>query len=291
MWIVLSLISAIFDALRLSINKFFGKSFDTLTVAFELLFCMLPFMAVFAFFTFKSVPVTNINFLITVFVAVLAYTSGLFLLIEATKRTDLSIVAPIVALTPVFILVWEFILFGTLPSVFGLIGILLIVSGSYLLNFSKIKTSGLIAPFKAILRKDEGLIPLLIAVIFSIGATGDKLAVSYTDVYSYASIHPFVAFLFGSIYIFIIRRKKVNFDIFKKPLWVFAHGASLSIMFISNILALAFASASYVIAMKRTSALFGVIFGGLFFKEKGIRERFLGAMVILSGIVVLSFLG
>jgi uncharacterized membrane protein len=42
------------------------------------------------------------------------------------------------------------------------------------------------------------------------------------------------------------------------------------------------------IAIKRTSVLMGVLWGALFFKEKGITERFLGASIMILGVVVMS---
>ncbi|HEY9838498.1 MAG TPA: hypothetical protein V6D27_16555, partial [Vampirovibrionales bacterium] len=43
-----------------------------------------------------------------------------------------------------------------------------------------------------------------------------------------------------------------------------------------------------VIAIKRTSVLFGVLWGKFLFQESGIRDRFWGATTMLLGVVLMS---
>ena len=44
---------------------------------------------------------------------------------------------------------------------------------------------------------------------------------------------------------------------------------------------------AYVIAIKRTSVCFGVIWGHLIFHEKGVKERLTGAIVMVLGVVLI----
>ncbi|MCK4555658.1 MAG: hypothetical protein KAT83_03550 [Candidatus Aenigmarchaeota archaeon] len=46
--------------------------------------------------------------------------------------------------------------------------------------------------------------------------------------------------------------------------------------------------AAYVIAVKRTNTLFSVVFGAIFFKEKNIRGRLLGAALMVLGVAIIS---
>ena len=52
--------------------------------------------------------------------------------------------------------------------------------------------------------------------------------------------------------------------------------------------ALQLALVSFVIAVKRTSALFNVLWGWLIFKEQGIKERIAGSMIMIIGVVVIT---
>jgi uncharacterized membrane protein len=46
-----------------------------------------------------------------------------------------------------------------------------------------------------------------------------------------------------------------------------------------------------MISIKRFSVLFGIVYGGVFFKEKNIVIRFCGAMFMLSGAILITIKG
>ena len=51
--------------------------------------------------------------------------------------------------------------------------------------------------------------------------------------------------------------------------------------------AMSIAKVAYVISVKRMSLLIGVFYGYLFFKEKNIRERLSGAMLMFVGFLMI----
>ncbi len=86
------------------------------------------------------------------------------------------------------------------------------------------------------------------------------------------------------------------------PLWPFkktarspwgawwAVGLAQTIMVLSHMWAINLITAAYMIAVKRTSLIFSVIYGKLIFKEKEITQRLAGAslMVLGVGLIVLA---
>jgi uncharacterized membrane protein len=48
---------------------------------------------------------------------------------------------------------------------------------------------------------------------------------------------------------------------------------------------------AYVISIKRTSAVLAVLWGMLFFGESDIRQRFIGASIMLAGLVLITLTG
>ncbi|MCX7957891.1 MAG: EamA family transporter, partial [Deltaproteobacteria bacterium] len=44
---------------------------------------------------------------------------------------------------------------------------------------------------------------------------------------------------------------------------------------------------SYAIALKRTSILFAVLWGRLFFNEADFRKRILGSIIVLTGVIII----
>lgn len=84
---------------------------------------------------------------------------------------------------------------------------------------------------------------------------------------------------------------KIDLGLIKKPFWPMLQGMIFILMLFSENYAFKMISASYVISIKRLSALFGVGTGYLVFKEKNIRERALGAVIMVVGVAVLSIFG
>jgi uncharacterized membrane protein len=62
----------------------------------------------------------------------------------------------------------------------------------------------------------------------------------------------------------------------------------IAIMIITHLKAISLIEVSYMVSVKRLSILFGVLYGVMFFKETNIKERFLGATVMVSGIILIS---
>jgi uncharacterized membrane protein len=60
---------------------------------------------------------------------------------------------------------------------------------------------------------------------------------------------------------------------------------------LSHGLAISMVNASYMISVKRLSALIGIIYGGLFFKEKYIAVLFVDACLMVAGAVLITIWG
>ena len=68
-------------------------------------------------------------------------------------------------------------------------------------------------------------------------------------------------------------------------------GAFMAMMVISHMLAISLVEAAYMIAVKRTSLLFGVLYGAWLFREKKITERLAGALIMVTGVLVIGWFG
>jgi uncharacterized membrane protein len=64
-------------------------------------------------------------------------------------------------------------------------------------------------------------------------------------------------------------------------------GLFYSIMVVSHRCALSLTKVAYKISLKRTILLVGVMYGCFFFREKNIQERFIGALLMLIGFVMI----
>ena len=92
----------------------------------------------------------------------------------ALKAGDLSLTLPMLAFTPLFLLVTSPLTLGEFPEPGGLCGIALVVAGAYVLNLRERK-SGVLGPIKALWTRRGPRLMLAVAAIWSIGANLDKL--------------------------------------------------------------------------------------------------------------------
>ncbi|MEG7523102.1 MAG: hypothetical protein M3H12_08395, partial [Chromatiales bacterium] len=76
--------------------------------------------------------------------------------------------------------------------------------------------------------------------------------------------------------------------IWRKPLPVFGVAGLMGIMLITHFIALEQVEVAYMIAVKRTSLLFGILFGAFIFRETGLRSHLLAGAVMLGGVFLIA---
>ncbi len=210
-----------------------------------------------------------------------------YLLYKAVDLSDISLVDPIRAISPLFVILISFIFLGELPNTQGYIGISLIVIGSYILNFQKANI-GILEPFKQLFTNKASLYMMGFAFLTGISSTFNKILVqnsNYTIGSAYAN------FVVALIFLFLIQvktEKKVRH--YKKHLKAFlTMGGIAATIFILQNMAYDLQLVSYVISVKRTGALFSIAYGFFMFKEKNIKERLLGAVIMMAGAALIAF--
>lgn len=65
-------------------------------------------------------------------------------------------------------------------------------------------------------------------------------------------------------------------------------GASSAFSVLAQMTAITLALVAYVISIKRLSTVFGVFWGWLLFKEKDVKERLAGALIMAAGIILIA---
>jgi len=207
---------------------------------------------------------------------------ALLLYIRALSISPLSLTVPFLSFTPVFLLISSPIILGEHPSLKGIIGVIIIVIGVYTLNFKSMK-NGFFYPFKMITNEKGSVMMLYVAIIYSITANIGKLGVIYSSPSFFAASY----FTVLSILLFFLIRRKGNWRaIFRKELAIIAIFSAIMILF--HMVAIKLIYVSYMIAIKRSSLLFGIIFGVIFFQEKGVKEKLLGGVLMILGILIIS---
>lgn len=226
---------------------------------------------------------------------ILAFT----LYIRAIKIADLSLTVPLVTLTPLFLLVTSPIIVGEWPTGLDAIGVLLLIVGSYMLNLKP--NEGLtLAPLKALMTNPGSRMMLGVAFLWSITANFDKVGTLNSSSLFWGMS------LFGTIAMgmvpFVVQRARHkgmgaivgglrnenSAQALSQVRFVIIAGVFQSIGISLQFVALTLAPVAQVVAVKRMSALISVGFGYALFGERGLRERLLGAAIMVSGVAIMA---
>ena len=208
---------------------------------------------------------------------------------RAIKISPLSLTLPFLAFTPLFMIVTGRLILRESLTMPGILGIILIVAGSYFLNFSHIKR-GVLSPFNSILREPGSRLMLFVAFIYSLTSSLGKLGVLHSSPPFFGTIYFILLSLIMLFIMPLVPGAKMS-SLVSKPFSALLIGALYAVMIFSHMLAISMVQAAYMISIKRTSLLFGVLYGALLFKEERIAERLAGTAIMIGGVFVIGFLG
>lgn len=208
---------------------------------------------------------------------------------RAIKVSPLSLTLPFLAFTPAFIILTGRLVLGEAVSPAGAAGILLIVAGAYFLNLSRART-GLLEPFRAVFREPGSALMLLVSFLYSLTSTLGKLAVLHSSPWFFGVSYYLVFGLLMLSFLPLVRGARTGV-LLEKPGAGLVVGACMAVMVLSHMLAISLTEAAYMIAVKRTSLLFGVLYGAWLFKEKSIAERLSGAVIMVMGVFLIGWYG
>ena len=172
--IAFAFLTAIFESFTDLFSKKGLKAIDEYIASFSFKFFALPFLLPMVFI--YGIPHLGSSYIIALISGELLNVVTITLYMRAIKVSDLSITVPLVAFTPLFLLVTSPLMLGEFPAPLGIAGIFLIVLGSYLLNIRSI-SKGFFGPIKALLKEKGAKLMLFVAFLFSITSNIDKIGV------------------------------------------------------------------------------------------------------------------
>lgn len=291
-WPLLAVGAALFYGLQGAWTKRLTSRVPAVVAAWAIFAFAFPLLAV--YLGFRGIPEIEPAFwpalLTTCSIGLLSF----YLYASAIERGELGLTVPLLALTPILLIPVEWALLGDVPGLRGLAGILLVVSGVYLLNLRDLR-AGLLGPLAAPFRDPGARRMLAVAALWSVSAVADKVAVTASSTAFYGTLQTAVLGLGFLPMIAWMRKRAKPGDAAeteqRSP--VRRHGASLALqgllyaaMFIVQMEALRLTLAAHVITIKRSGALVTVLLGGLFFGERDLWPRLVGTAVTVLGVLL-----
>ncbi len=284
MWILFSFLTAVCEAVKDGLCKGSLKSFDVFTISWVWKVFSLPFIFPLIFFT----PLPDhlpLEFWMALVVGGGLNILATLLYIRAISISDLSITLPLLSFTPVFLLLTSPLMVGDIPTLPGYCGVLLIFAGSYLLGIKDRST--IFSPLTAIVKDPGARLMLVVALIWSVAANMDKIGVLATSPFFWAvCVQSFISL--GLTVVLICNRSAIKGNIQGNLKILLLIGFFTGAGFVFQMSAIKMGLVPYVIAIKRTSIIMGVLIGGLYFMEKDLKTRLSAAAVMLAGVFLIA---
>jgi drug/metabolite transporter (DMT)-like permease len=207
---------------------------------------------------------------------------AMLLYVIAIRDSPLHVTLPYLAFTPVFNVLTGYLILGEQVSGLGLLGILLVVAGAYLLNLERIG-QGWLAPLRAIGRERGSRLMLGVATIYSLTSVMGKAALQLATPASFGAFYYVV--LGACMLVLILVRSPGDLRVLtRRPLPLLAVGGLMAVMVVTHFLAIAEAEVAYFVAVKRASLLFGILYGALWFGERHLRRNLLAGTLMVAGV-------
>ena len=214
---------------------------------------------------------------------------AMWLYMQAIRTSPLSLTLPYLAFTPVFNTLTGYVVLGEMVSLAGFSGILLVVTGAWLLNLEAAHNGShlsILAPFRAITQERGSRLMLIVAAIYSLTSVTSKAALLHTNPAFFGPFY-FVV-LGGAAAILFTPRRLSNWRAPGRHPWAMgAIGLFMAAMVVTHFYAIEHIEVAYMIAVKRTSLLFGMLYGAWLFKETGLAKNLVAGLLMVAGVYLI----
>ncbi len=296
-WVTITLLSAIFFGLKdILAKKFFNKNITPLQLIFEEY--LLLFLIVVIIFPYHVDFSSYKNYYFLYALKAISVGGATLIYFKLLKKHDISIVSPMLNLSPLILLFLSSILLGESITKLQLFGIMLIIFFTYFLEITIThhhKTNPHKHHFlnlKSILKDKNArffMQSFIMVFLISLAAITDKMILEnvneYTNLYFTSTIILIV------LLIYYIKEKHIlqTFEnIVKEPeTMLIAIMIVISNFLILKAISIPAAMVSLIIPLRRTSTLFSSIIGGILFHEKHLKKKIIAALGMFIGVIII----
>lgn len=279
-WFALSLCAALTQAAQFAVVKGRGRSIPPLViVAWSQ---AVAFVAWVLFFLVSGHPFAAPRPAWLAIAASAALVTGMGgLLARASARGDISIVGPVFALSPVFTVLPDAVLSGTLPSPLGWLGLGLSLVGTLSLSAGQVTLGGRL---RTLLARPDARDALGAAVFLGFLAAVDRWGALALGPPSYlVCSHGATALLTTAIALFMTPHGLAASTAPPNVITVLSHGLLGVAGTGMQTSALTMAPAAYVNAIRRMSSVVAVLLGRALFREPDLGRRLASALLACVG--------
>lgn len=288
MWVWYSLFFAFASSVGISITKKLTSRMNLFLLILAQGVFLSPFMLLIILLS-GGFPNPFPSFYPLILIAAILDFFAVIFSMYAIKTSPISLISPISSFNPVFTTIIAFVALHEILNPAKILGIVIIVLGAYLLNVSELK-GGMLLPFKKLFTNKGVLFFLLANLIWAITPIFQKQAIFQTEpvIPLFASFFEGLVVMAFFIPLVLARTRSKSAQIKKSWKLLLLLGSLGALAQWAAFTAFSLASLGAVTAIFKLSTLFTIILGGVFLKEERIKERFLGASVMVIGAILLA---
>lgn len=201
-------------------------------------------------------------------------------MVLALKQGELSVLGPINSYKAIVGMIFGIFLLHEYPIIYGLLGIGLIIIGSYFILESP----------KALLRKDIQY--RIYALIFTaIEAVFIKKVIILSSIASSFIISSFLGAIFSYLIMRILENEKLHIPTKKNSIMYISTTLCFAIMTFTTAYVFKYMNVGYALSLFQLSIILNVILGYKLFNEKKLIKKLLGSLIILIGSAAILIFG
>lgn len=293
MWFIYALGSAIVYSFRAVFEKLALNKVNPDILGFSIRFYSLPFFLVPFFIDSDNyIPIKELNlefWVSTFYIGLISYPLETLFYYKALQKDDISLVLPILSIYPVLTIVLAIFVLGEVPSLAGVLGVIVITFGIYMLKIKHI-SDGLLAPIVNLKNNKAVQYILIVVVLISIGTVVDKIAITNGNIYLYALYSHLLMTVPLFIFVLIRSRDKL-IQIVRYYKYFGVIGLCIFLYTTLYLLAVKESYVGYASAVKSASVLISIAFGIILFKEKDIISKVVAGLIITVGLILMKIAG
>lgn len=285
MWVLFSFLTAGFETAKDVVSKKAVGDVPVIVSAFGLQFFALLIAGPLVLLT--GIPQVHSGFWPAALATIAISSLWPILYMKALQLSPLSVAMPMLAFNPLFTALLSYFFDGTLPSISGWIGILLIGLGLYVLRLdSSVLKRGILSPLLSLRREPGALAMLGLALVWAIGAHNSKVLLVNSSPFFAA----FTERVLASLALLVLSLWKVDhpFKQFRLHLKNLVKLGTLEGLVVSaQFMALSTGYTPYVFTIKRSNIMLSTITSKLFFGESMNVTKVVGVGLMFVGVVML----
>ena len=233
-------------------------------------------------------PPLDRDFYLSVALALPVDLAATFFYVRAIQLSPLALTQPFLAVTPLFTVLTGQAIMGEAPTTAGLAGVLLLAAGAYALNLHLAK-AGWLEPWRAIRREKGSWMMLAVSVVYAYTAVMGRRALLHSSPLFMGAVYPLLVGL-GVVAVLGVRGQ-LRWRWLGRPWPVLAVGLCVAGEILCHFLALASVQTAYMVAVKRLSPLFAVLWGAWFLGEGRLWQHLLACAFLVAGAAVILIFG